>query len=77
MTFPLIGANLLFGSNKSSVYSMTTHYDDILSCMLYISINIIFKEMYEKKYHYIFFSKWLFLIWYIIIANKHYRKILI
>ena len=74
MTFPLIGANLLFGSNKSSVYSMTTHYDDILSCMLFISIILIIKEMYEKKYLFKYFSKWFLLIWLIIFLSDMYRS---
>ena len=49
MTFPLVGANLLFGINKSSVYSMTTHYDDILSCMLFISIILICISLFCSK----------------------------
>ena len=74
MTFPLVGANLLFGSNKSSVYSMTTHYDDILSCMLFISIILIFKEIYEKKYLYKYFSKWFLIIWLIIFFSDLHRS---
>ena len=74
MTFPLIGANLLIGTTKSSVYSMTTHYDDILSCMLFISMILIIKEMHDKKYFIKYFSKWFFLVWFIIVLGDTHRS---
>ena len=74
MTFPLIGANLLIGTTKSSVYSMPTHYDDILSCMLFISMILIIKEIHHKKYFIKYFSKWFLLVWFIIMLGDAHRS---
>jgi hypothetical protein len=48
MPFPFIGAYLLFGSYQSSVYSMSAPSAGVFSCLLFISMVLIFQAMFGE-----------------------------